>query len=188
MLTALLILASLVYLQIGFQMGNQSIEVWRGQEQHTIRSFLLYPICHHRGSVGADGADRPMFDLRQQGDRTMYVFFNTFLWPIRAAWNVPMILVLGPDKIIRGLAKRRLLPELPDKETLAALPAHALGAVDELRKLHQQRIALGEEIGRRTVELRAELEVETHLDPTFPNPETESPPVSTGKKVAKKTH
>ena len=123
---AVVLLSVFAYLIIGHQIGAQSVHIWRlNKELHcskngsgaergkSLLSFLLFPLCHRRGMLGArneagidgDSRDFPAFDAMT--DPRGYLVCVTFLWPLRLLWNVPLIVILGPDELAKALRTYR---------------------------------------------------------------------------------
>jgi len=98
----LTLLFALVYVQVGFQLGKKAEKTWKKGDSDTLASFLLFPVSHSRGKVGAP--DMPCMSGINGGE-TFYRTLMTMGWPLFLAWNALVISVLGPDKIIKRLTR-----------------------------------------------------------------------------------
>lgn len=104
------ILATIAYLQVGYQLGKKSVNTWKKGDTKSFESFLLFPVRHARGTVG----EGPLpFMPGVDESSTAYRALITLFWPLMVAWNGSLVLgLLGPDKVItRMLGKGQSLEE-----------------------------------------------------------------------------
>ena len=94
------LLITLLYVQTGFQLGKKAAKTWKKRDSKSLESFLLFPVNHARGKVGKDCL--PFMGGVNPAEATFRTLV-TLGWPVMIAWNTLVILVLGPDKILRRL-------------------------------------------------------------------------------------
>lgn len=104
------ILATIAYLQVGFQLGKKSVNTWKKGDTKSLESFLMFPVRHARGTVGK--GPLPFMPSVDESSVT-YRALITLFWPLMLAWNGSLVLgLLGPDKVItRMLGKGQSLEE-----------------------------------------------------------------------------
>lgn len=165
MLALFIVLASLVYLQIGWQLSAKSIDIWKEKNNDKLGAFLRFPVSSYRGLIGngrADSALSDMFNADGSPDgRGFYRFCMLFFWILPLViWNLPALCILGPDRAIKSLARRHKQKKAKRAEA-AKKAAVVKSTVEKLSELS----AKYEDIGRKISELRAEAEVESLEDP-----------------------
>lgn len=182
MLTAaLVVLGVILYLHVGYHLGDISLKIWLDKDKTSPRSFLLFPVSYEKGAVGEwDGPPIASFDLlKKRQDSTGptgYKVWMTFIWPLKVLVNVPAVLLYGgirAAKAVRGrgfgvLVERKIDPDylLPSgDDDIQAFFARRAVALDRIAVLVEKKRAIDEELERRKAEIGAVFEVEATTDP-----------------------
>ena len=189
MLTALLVVLGIIgYLHVGFHLGDISLKTWLAKDNDSVRSFLLFPVSHHKKRVGERGDDSLAFigglDLEDKTKDSFggsgYTFLMTFIWPLKLLFNIPAITLYGAidgvgaavrairEANAKALAEKMkgdpaLLPSVDDD--VYALFAKRQEVASRLQQLVERRKAIDEELERRKAEVDAAFEVEGAVDP-----------------------
>lgn len=167
------LLAAFVYLQIGFHFGRIGADVWRRADNHSTRSFLLFPVRHCSGRVGKTTSvfGQGVHDEECMAYRTLMLF----VWPIITLVNAVTIAFLGPSWIAaRG--KRR---ESAWAVQLAESEAANRIADEEIARLESETAA-EDGVRMRVMPIRPLCEIRDDFLPDDPDPtdeESASPPL-----------
>lgn len=159
MLIAFLILASVAYLQAGYQMGRASADVWDEKDNASTKSFLLFPTSHMRGTVGHGSCLYSQCGTRE--DEQLYLVGMALGWPIKLAWNAAAVAFLGPAKLYRLYGAER--EELPPAPEARSLPEGS--PVQRIAALLEERKRIDGEIEAQRSEVLAAIETEEIANP-----------------------
>lgn len=182
MLTAaLVVLGAILYLHVGYRLGDVSLKTWLDKDKTSPRSFLLFPVSHVKGVVGEwDAPPIAAFDLlKKRNDSTGptgYLIWMTFIWPAKVLVNFPAVLLHGgirAGKAVRSkglgvLVERKVDPDhlLPSgDEDIQSLFAKRALVLERIAVLVEKKRAIDEELERRKAEIDAAFEVEATTDP-----------------------
>lgn len=103
-----ILLLSILYVQIGYQLSKQGWKAWKRKEQSSVRSLLFFPVHRTRRLVGKTG-----FFATRRDDEIMYKAYMTLGWPLDMAWNLASLAAfVGPDMAISRLLKGKEPPAL----------------------------------------------------------------------------
>jgi hypothetical protein len=99
-----LVLATIVYLQIGFQAGRVGWNAWKRRDGISTASFLLFPVSHARRKVGV-GSIAILAGINPEAGA--YRTAMTLLWPIVLLHNAVAWALLAPGWIAARPERRR---------------------------------------------------------------------------------
>lgn len=190
MITALLVILGVIcYLHVGYHLGDIGVKTWLAKDQDSLRSFLLFPVSHHKKRVGVVGdkalAPVGQFDLenkkKDSTGPTGYKIWMTLIWPLKFLINLPAYVLYGAidgaraaavamqDARTNSIERRRTMREnafAPStSDDVRALFDKRQAVVGEMRLLAARKEAIDAELESRKAEMDAILEVEGSVDP-----------------------